>query len=232
MAAPHVSGVCAMLVSKFGGPGYTPDMLKSQLYDYGRDLDAEGRTSYISYSNLGPLVDVFASLTSGSSIPIVENTPDGLYFTSADTSYTIDLTEVFSGEDLEYSVASSNSAVATASVSGSIATITSVANGNASITLTASNSSISVPTSFRAMVNIGDGNAILDKFTGTLTISATSEYFANITITNDADNVVYSGSAQMSPTAPAIIDISGFATGSYKVVVTYDGGVIVNDFEI
>ena len=32
MACPHASGVAALAVSRFGGPGYTNDMLKEQLY--------------------------------------------------------------------------------------------------------------------------------------------------------------------------------------------------------
>ena len=40
MACPHVSGVAALIVSKFGGLGYTADDLKERLYSSVRDIDA------------------------------------------------------------------------------------------------------------------------------------------------------------------------------------------------
>jgi len=40
MACPHVSGVAALVVSEFGGDGFTPDDLKEKLYQGAIDLDA------------------------------------------------------------------------------------------------------------------------------------------------------------------------------------------------
>lgn len=46
MACPHVSGVAALLVSYFGGPGFTVDELKERLLDSAREgvIDLNGRT--------------------------------------------------------------------------------------------------------------------------------------------------------------------------------------------
>jgi gliding motility-associated-like protein len=38
MACPHVSGVAALILSKYGNPDYTPDMLRSRLIDSTRSL--------------------------------------------------------------------------------------------------------------------------------------------------------------------------------------------------
>ena len=39
MACPHVSGVAALIVSEYGGDGFTPEMLKARLYRGAVDLD-------------------------------------------------------------------------------------------------------------------------------------------------------------------------------------------------
>lgn len=40
MACPHISGIAALVVSKYGGPGFTPAMLKDRLLNATRDLNA------------------------------------------------------------------------------------------------------------------------------------------------------------------------------------------------
>lgn len=40
MACPHVSGIAALAVSKYGGPGFTPDKLKLYLTRGANDIDA------------------------------------------------------------------------------------------------------------------------------------------------------------------------------------------------
>ncbi len=53
MACPHVSGVAALLVSHFGGPGFTADMLKEAL------LSSSNKT--IPAQNIGGLVDAYGA---------------------------------------------------------------------------------------------------------------------------------------------------------------------------
>ncbi len=63
MACPHVSGVAALLVSHFGGPGFTNDALVEKLL--------KGANSSVMSSNakIGPLVDVLGAFTYGSVTP-------------------------------------------------------------------------------------------------------------------------------------------------------------------
>ncbi len=65
MAAPHVSGVAALIVSKFGGAGFTCEDLKARLYNYSRDISSYeiGRKG-----KMGNLMDAAASLTVESTI--------------------------------------------------------------------------------------------------------------------------------------------------------------------
>lgn len=62
MACPHVSGVAALLVSYFGGPGFTNDMLLARLFD-GARYDVLSPTFKI-----GPLLDAMGAFTAGGSI--------------------------------------------------------------------------------------------------------------------------------------------------------------------
>ena len=65
MACPYVSGVAALLVSYYGGPGFTNEMLKERLL--------EGANSEISPStpaqNIGPMLDAYGSFTYGGTTP-------------------------------------------------------------------------------------------------------------------------------------------------------------------
>ena len=69
MACPHVSGVAALLVSYFGGPGFTNEMLKERLLG-GANPDALPEAA-----NIGPLVDALGAFTYGSTVapdPVTE----------------------------------------------------------------------------------------------------------------------------------------------------------------
>ncbi len=59
MACPHVSGVAALLVSHFGGLGFTCDQLWDKLL-LGADWNARS-----SSSNIGPKLDAYGSFTAG-----------------------------------------------------------------------------------------------------------------------------------------------------------------------
>ncbi len=58
MACPHVSGVAALIVSYFGGEGFTNDMLVERLL-------GGANAEFISNSKIGPLVDAYGSFTYG-----------------------------------------------------------------------------------------------------------------------------------------------------------------------
>ena len=63
MACPHVSGVAALLVSYFGGPGFTNDMLKEKLL-------ATSNKSIVSPAyKIGGLVDAYAAFAYGNDLP-------------------------------------------------------------------------------------------------------------------------------------------------------------------
>ena len=62
MACPHVSGVAALLVSHFGGPGFTNEMLTEKLLG-----GANGETS-LNGQKIGPLVDAYGAFMYGGTV--------------------------------------------------------------------------------------------------------------------------------------------------------------------
>ena len=65
MACPHVSGVAALIVSHYGGPGFTNEMCKERL------LKGAKKNALASSTQIGPLVDALGSMSYGSSKPPV-----------------------------------------------------------------------------------------------------------------------------------------------------------------
>lgn len=59
MACPHVSGVAALIVSYFGGPGFTNEMLKTKL------LESSNKSAISQTRQVGGLVDAYGAFVYG-----------------------------------------------------------------------------------------------------------------------------------------------------------------------
>lgn len=81
MAAPHVTGVAALIASYFGGPGFTNDMLKERL------LSGANTTKVRQYLQIGPMLDALGSFTYGGTVAPV--CPTGIYATSDANTITL-----------------------------------------------------------------------------------------------------------------------------------------------
>ena len=67
MACPHVSGVAALLISHFGGPGYTKEQLKEALLGGARQIPASTGSKPI-----GPMLDAMGAFMMGDSVDPVK----------------------------------------------------------------------------------------------------------------------------------------------------------------
>lgn len=91
MACPHAAGVAALIVSQFGGPGFTADMLREKLLG-----GADAGFIPASYG-IGPKIDAFGAFAYGST-----DIPDAVAALSAEASsnnvdFTFSLTSVGDG---------------------------------------------------------------------------------------------------------------------------------------
>lgn len=59
MACPHVSGVAALIVSRFGGPGFTNEMLKEKI------IESSNRSIVSQTYKIGGLVDAYGAMVYG-----------------------------------------------------------------------------------------------------------------------------------------------------------------------
>jgi subtilisin family serine protease len=67
MACPQVSGVAALIISKYGGPGFTPAMLREKLFQSADNIDADN-PSFIGLLGSGRL-NAYAALHVNDQIP-------------------------------------------------------------------------------------------------------------------------------------------------------------------
>ena len=157
-------------------------------------------------------------------------------------SETIDLEPVFDDPDddpLSYSVSNSNTSVVTVSLSGTILTITEVGLGNASITVTASDGTLSTDDQFNVAVNnVNDqpevlnpiGDRSYDEGFSTNSINLSPRF-------SDPDGDVLTFSATSSNTSVVNVSVSGSVLtiteaglGNAMITVTAsDGSLSVDD---
>ncbi len=86
MACPHVSGVAALLISYFGGPGFTNDMLIEKLLGGARNV-------LPASAQIGPLVDAYGSFTYGAKVPPEQVTAYSVSATSNNVDFVWNVTE-------------------------------------------------------------------------------------------------------------------------------------------
>ncbi len=90
MACPHVSGVAALLVSHFGGPGFTNEMLIDKL------IGGADSGTRLASANIGPKLDAFGSFNHGNS---VAPEPVGTYTAEASSNSIVFKWKLTSDED-------------------------------------------------------------------------------------------------------------------------------------
>lgn len=137
------------------------------------------------------------------------------------------------GEDLSYSVTTSDKSVAHANPSGNELIITALNYGLVDLTLTGTDArGLKATLPFQLLVKDPSKPVELSSTTVTteLVIRTGELKETNIRISGQTGKVVYDSTSQVGAFQPAVIDVSAFAPGIYKLSVTMGGDTHVLTF--
>ena len=240
MACPHVSGVAALIVSQFGAPGFTNEQLKEKLLSTARDIDSyqgpiyNGRGTYAG--KIGKLVDAGAALDSGE-VPPVSDQPTITPATGQNDTFTLGASE---RKTLQYTLAGYTewrlddpSGKIAKSIDGNVVTLTidasQYAAGSYTAELLAVNGTKTAKRTIAYTVSEGDNptGISMDFYpnpcTDVLNILPNYSGESTIRIRNSMGTEVMNITLGLINEEPVKLDVSGLASGTYLVQVTYNG---------
>ena len=240
MACPHVSGVAALIVSQFGAPGFTNEQLKETLFSTARDIDSyqgpiyNGRGTYAG--KIGKLVDAGAALDSGE-VPPVSDQPTITPATGQNDTFTLGASE---RKTLQYTLAGYTewrlddpSGKIAKSIDGNVVTLTidasQYAAGSYTAELLAMNGTKTAKRTIAYTVSKGDNptGISMDFYpnpcTDVLNILPNYSGESTIRIRNSMGTEVMNITLGLINEEPVKLDVSGLASGTYLVQVTYNG---------
>lgn len=242
MACPHVSGVAALIVSQFGAPGFTNEQLKEKLFSTARDIDSYQGTIYNSWDRgtyagkIGKLVDAGAALDSGE-VPPVSDQPTITPATGQNDTFTLGASE---RKTLQYTLAGymewrldDPSGKIAKSIDGDVVTLTidasQYAAGSYTAELLAMNGTKTAKRTIAYTVSKGDNptGISMDFYpnpcTDVLNILPNYSGESTIRIRNSMGTEVMNITLGLINEEPVKLDVSGLASGTYLVQVTYNG---------
>lgn len=240
MACPHVSGVAALIVSQFGAPGFTNEQLKEKLFSTARDIDGyqgkvyDGSGTYAG--KIGKLVDAGAALDSGE-VPPASDQPT--ITPAAGQSDTFSLAEN-AVKTLTYTLAhytdwslNDPTGKIAQSIDGNVVTLTidasQYAAGSYTAELLAVNGTKTAKRTIAYTVSEGDNptGISMDFYpnpcTDVLNILPNYSGESTIRIRNSMGTEVMNITLGLINEEPVKLDVSGLASGTYLVQVTYNG---------
>lgn len=240
MACPHVSGVAALIVSQFGAPGFTNEQLKEKLFSTARDIDSyqgpiyNGRGTYAG--KIGKLVDAGAALDSGE-VPPVSDQPTITPAVGQSDTFSLAENAV---KTLTYTLAhytdwslNDPTGKIAQSIDGNVVTLTidasQYAAGSYTAELLAVNGTKTAKRTIAYTVSEGDNptGISMDFYpnpcTDVLNILPNYSGESTIRIRNSMGTEVMNITLGLINEEPVKLDVSGLASGTYLVQVTYNG---------
>ena len=240
MACPHVSGVAALIVSQFGAPGFTNEQLKEKLFSTARDIDSyqgpiyNGRGTYAG--KIGKLVDAGAVLDSGE-VPPVSDQPTITPAVGQSDTFSLAENAV---KTLTYTLAhytdwslNDPTGKIAQSIDGNVVTLTidasQYAAGSYTAELLAVNGTKTAKRTIAYTVSEGDNptGISMDFYpnpcTDVLNILPNYSGESTIRIRNSMGTEVMNITLGLINEEPVKLDVSGLASGTYLVQVTYNG---------
>lgn len=242
MACPHVSGVAALIVSQFGAPGFTNEQLKEKLFSTARDIDSYQGTIYNSWDRgtyagkIGKLVDAGAVLDSGE-VPPVSDQPTITPAVGQSDTFSLAENAV---KTLTYTLAhytdwslNDPTGKIAQSIDGNVVTLTidasQYAAGSYTAELLAVNGTKTAKRTIAYTVSAGDNptGISMDFYpnpcTDVLNILPNYSGESTIRIRNSMGTEVMNITLGLINEEPVKLDVSGLASGTYLVQVTYNG---------
>lgn len=243
MACPHVSGVAALIVSQFGAPGFTNEQLKEKLFSTARDIDSYQGTIYNSWDRgtyagkIGKLVDAGAVLDSGEVPPPVSDQPTITPAVGQSDTFSLAENAV---KTLTYTLAhytdwslNDPTGKIAQSIDGNVVTLTidasQYAAGSYTAELLAVNGTKTAKRTIAYTVSEGDNptGISMDFYpnpcTDVLNILPNYSGESTIRIRNSMGTEVMNITLGLINEEPVKLDVSGLASGTYLVQVTYNG---------
>lgn len=137
MACPHVSGIAALILSKFGGQGFTPDQLKERLFSNPGNIYLYNQ-QWIGSLGAG-YVDAMSTLLDNQPPSIIKMIPNHIFPVLGEV-HNLSLNEYFQDEStLSYKIRVSPSYLANATIVDDQLTIKMLRAGTAKLYITAKN---------------------------------------------------------------------------------------------
>ena len=224
MACPHVTGTAALLVSYFGGPGFTCEELKERLM--------KGADPRIPATEVGPFVSAYGSFTyDRNHPPQAISDPPRVQLEGPGAATKVDLTRLFSdpdGDKLTFSLQNGAADALHTMLKDGVLSVTGIAYGAGILDVTASDErgstcSLVIYVLVRP-AGEGIGLSPADGVTRFLTVRTGWETLpTRIRILGGTGACLYDATDAVGAFAPKVLDLAGLAPGRYQLLAEWEG---------